>query len=263
MCVFSHKSSPKLDTINLYSAIIKVNLKNTMPFQRKINVGLRALTNTININYINQTNFDLRRCTDLQVPIDRSTGVNQFNITKKGLALKITGWSCRSSIKQSIEQTMISSLNGISIVEENQIDYSMLMLSFDRAVSLISLELGWIEGEINVSLLALNNSEINHFPDKQWSQLLADGWDPAGEYFNLDYRGNINRVNLSRIVSKHWLIGSYNPNLYNFYSNNADQNCKFDRFKIQSVTVSTENIMIKAGKFAKNRLFGQSDGYQQ
>ncbi len=234
-----------------------------MPFQKKINDGLRALTSTININYTNQIGFDLTRCTDLQESIDRSTVVNPFTVTKNGVALQITGWSCRSSTERGIEQVLVRSLNGLSIVEENQIDYSMLMLSFDQAVSLISLELGWIEGDNNVSLLALNSSEINHFPDKQWPQLLAGGWYPAGEYFNLDYRGNGNRVNLSGIVSKHWLVGSYNPNLYNFYSNNADQNCKFDKFKLQSVTVLTENTMIKAKKFAENRLFGQNDDYQQ
>lgn len=234
-----------------------------MTFQKKINVGLRAFTNTININYTSQIGFDLTRYTDLQDSIDRRKGVNQFNVTKKGLALQITGWSCRSSTEPGIEQIPVRSLNGLSIVEENKIDYSMLMLSFDRAVSLISLELGWIEGDNNVSLLALNNSGMYHFTVKQWPQLLADRWDPAGEYFNLDYRGNGNRINLSGIVSKHWLVGSYNPNLYNYYSNNADQDCKFDRFKLQSVTVSTENIMFKARKFAENRLFVQSDGYQQ
>jgi hypothetical protein len=240
-----------------------MNLKTTMPFQEKFNVGLRALTNTININYTNQIDFDLTRYTDLRDSIDRRTGVNQFNVTKNGLALQITGWSRRSSTEPGIEQIPVRSLNGLSIIEENQIDYSMLMLSFDRAVSLTSLELGWIEGDNNVSLLALNNREINHFSDKQWPQLLADEWCPAGEYFNLDYKGNSNRVNLCRIISKHWLVGSYNPNLYNYYSNNADQNCKFDRFKLQSVTVSTENIMIKARKFVESRLFRQSDGSQQ
>jgi hypothetical protein len=234
-----------------------------MPFQKKINVGLRAFTNTININFTSQIGFDLTRYTDLQDSIERRTEVNQFNVTKKGLALQITSWSCRSSTEPGIEQIPVRSLNGLSIVEENKTDYSMLMLSFDRAVSLISLELGWIDGNNNVSLLALNNSEMYHFSDKQWPQLLADGWDPAGEYFNLDYRGNGNRVNLNGIVSKHWLVGSYNPNLYNYYSNNADQDCKFDRFKLQSVIVSTKNIMFKARKFAENRLFRQSDDYQQ
>ena len=131
----------------------------------------------------------------------------------------------------------------------------MLMLSFDQTVSLTSLELGWIEGDNNVSLLALNSGEINCVSGKQWPELLTSGWSPAGEYFNLDCKGNGNKVNLNRIVSKHWLIGSYNPNLYNFYSNNTDQSYKYDKFKFQSVTVSIENIMIKARKLAENRLF--------
>ena len=79
-----------------------MNLKTTMTFQKKINVGLRAFTNTININYTSQIGFDLTRYTDLQDSIDRKTGVNQFNVTKKGLALQITGWSCRSSTEPGI-----------------------------------------------------------------------------------------------------------------------------------------------------------------
>lgn len=230
-----------------------MNLNTIMLFQ-KINVGLRTITNTININHTNIIGFDLTRYADLQDPINRSKGVNQFDLTKNGLALQITGWSCSSSTESNIEQVLVRSLNGLSIAEENQSDYGMLMLSFSQAVSLISLELGWIEGDNNVSLLVLNNSETNYFSDKQWPQLLADGWNSAGEYFNLDYRGNGNEVNLSGIVSKHWLIGSYNPNLYNFFSNNANQNCIFDRFKLQSVTVSIENIMTRVRKFAENSL---------
>jgi hypothetical protein len=226
-----------------------------MAFQKKVNDGLRLLTNAAYMKHTNQIGFDLTRYTDLQDFIDKNTGVNQFDIEKNGIALQITGWSCRSSKELNIEQTLVRSLNGLSIVEKNHVDYSMLMLSFDQVVSLISLELGWIEGDNNVSILALNSSEINCVSDKQWPELLTSGWSPAGEYFNLDCRGNGNRVNLSRIASKHWLIGSYNPNLYNFYSNNSDQNYKFDKFKLQSVTVSIENIMIKARRFAENRLF--------
>ncbi len=225
-----------------------------MPFQKKFNDGLRSLTNTVNLKYTNQIDFDLTRYADLQDSIDKNTGFNQFKLTKNDIALQITGWSCRSSKELNIEQALVRSLNGLSIVEENQVDYSMLMLSFDQVVSLTSLELGWIEGDNNVSLIALNSGEINCVLDKQWPELLTSGWSPAGEYFNLDCKENSNRVNLSRIVSKHWLIGSYNPNLYNFYSNNTNQSYKYDKFKLQSVTVSIENRMIKARKFAENRL---------
>ena len=234
-----------------------------MQFQKKFNVGLRALTNSVNINYINQINFDLMRSSNLVDSIDKNSGINQFNLIKNGIALQITGWSSKSSTESNIEQALVRSLNGLNIIEENQVDYSMLMLSFEQAVSLTSLELGWVEGDNNVSLLALNSSEISNLSDKKWPQLLADGWSPAGEYFNLDHRGNSNRVNLSSIVSKHWLVGSYNPNLYNFFSNNSDQNYKFDKFKLQGVTVSVENIMNKAKKFAENRLFRQINDYQQ
>ncbi len=53
----------------------------------------------------------------------------------------------------------------------------MLLLSFDRVVSLISLELSWIKDENNVTLFVYNNSEMNSFSDKEWSQLLVtDGF---------------------------------------------------------------------------------------
>lgn len=233
-----------------------------MQFQKKLNVGLRALSNTISVNHTNIISFDLTGHTDIQDSISTSKGFNQFNLTKNGLTLQITCWSCKSSTESSIKQVLVHSLNGLSIAKENQSDYSMLMLSFNQAVSLISLELGWIEGDNNLSLLALNESETNYFSDMQWSQLLANGWNSAGEYFNLDYKGNSNRVNLSGTVSKHWLIGAYNPNLYNFFSNNANQNCIFDRCKLQGVTVSIENMMIRAKKFAENRLFGRSNDGQ-
>ena len=252
---FSHNNSLKFDTIFRYLSNYQNVSKIMMLFQKKFNDGLRSLTNTVNLKYTNQINFDLTQYTDLQDSIEKNTGVNQFNLTKNDLALQITGWSCRSSKELNIEQAFVHSLNGLSIIGENQVDYSMLMLSFDQVVSLTSLELGWIEGDNNVSLLALNSSEINCVTDNQWPELLTSGWSPAGEYFNLDCKGNGNRVNLSRIISKHWLIGSYNPNLYNFYSNNTDQIYKYDKFKLQSVTVSVENIMIKARKFAENRLF--------
>lgn len=230
-----------------------------MPFHKKINVGFQDLTNLFNINYTKVFSFDLTGCFEAKNSIDKDNHVNQFNFKANGLNLEITGWTCSSFAKSSIKQIFVRNLNGLSIIEENQNDYSMLMLSFDQTVSLISLELGWIEGDNNVSILALNNDKVNYFSDKQWPQLLSDGWSPAGEYFNLDYRGNGNRVNLSNIVSKHWLIGSYNPNLYNYFSNNTDQNCQFDRFKLQNITVSTENIIIRAKKLAEKNLLGQKD----
>lgn len=53
----------------------------------------------------------------------------------------------------------------------------MLLLSFDRVVSLISLELSWIKDENNITLFVYNNSEMNSFSDKEWSQLLVtDGF---------------------------------------------------------------------------------------
>lgn len=88
---------------------------------------------------------------------------------------------------------------------------------------------------------------------------MAGGWYSAGEYFSLDYGSNNNKLNSNGIISKHWLVGSCNPNLYNFFSNNSNQNYEFNNFKLQNVTVSTKNIIVRAKKIVENRLFRAND----
>jgi len=236
-----------------------------MPLLKNFTVGLRVLTSMVNINHLNIIGFDLTHHSNIQHYTNSGVDVNQYNYEKNGLNLHITGWSCKSSTDSNIEQVLVSNLNGLSIVkkastvrtvDEDQIDYSMLMLSFDRVVSLISLELGWIKGENNVTLFAFNEGEIHSFSDKQWSQLLADGWYSAGDYYNLDYGTHSGAVNPNGIVSKHWLVGSYGSNLGSFFSNDANPSNESNYFKLQGVTVSTASIINRATKFARNRLFG-------
>ena len=231
-----------------------------MPSIKDFTFRLRAFTNMVNIHHSNIIGFDLTRHTDIQFSTTNSNeAVNQYNFTKKGLNLHITGWACKSSTNSNIEQVLVSNLNGLDIVkkasttrtvDENQLDYSMLMLSFDQEVTLISLELGWIKGENNVSLFAFNDGEMNSLSDKQWSQLLADGWHSAGDYYNLDYGANNSTVNPNEIVSKYWLVGSYYSNLSSFFSNNTNPSGESDHFKLQGVTVSTVGIINRAAKIA-------------
>ena len=227
--------------------------------------SFRGFTSRGNIDHSNIIGFDLTRHVDIQFNINSSKDVNQCNYTKKGLNLHITGWACKTSTNFNIEQVLVGSLNGLSIVkrasttrtvDEEQLDYSMLMLWFDQEVSLISLELGWIKGENNVSLFVFNDGEINSISDKQWPQLLADGWYSAGDYYNLDYGTNNSKVNPNGIVSKYWLVGSYSSHLGSFFSSNTHPSSEPDHFKLQGVTVSTVGVINRVTKFAGNRLFG-------
>lgn len=227
--------------------------------------SFREFTSRGNIDHSNIIGFDLTRHVDIQFNINSSKDVNRCNYTKKGLNLHITGWACKTSTNFNIEQVLVGSLNGLSIVkrasttrtvDEEQLDYSMLMLWFDQEVSLISLELGWIKGENNVSLFAFNDGEMNSISDKQWPQLLADGWHSAGDYYNLDYGTNNSTVNPNGIVSKYWLVGSYNSHLGSFFSSNTHPSSEPDHFKLQGVTVSTVGVINRVTKFAGNRLFG-------
>jgi len=236
-----------------------------MPSLKNFSDSFREFTSRGNIDHSNIIGFDLTRHVDIQLNISSSKDVNRCNYTKKGLNLHITGWACKTSTNFNIEQVLVGSLNGLSIVkrasttrtvDEDQLDYSMLMLSFDQEVSLISLELGWIKGENNVSLFAFNDGEMNSISDKQWPQLLADGWHSAGDYYNLDYGTKNSTVNPNGIVSKYWLVGSYNSHLGSFFSSNTHPSSEPDHFKLQGVTVSTVGVINRVTMFAGNRLFG-------
>jgi hypothetical protein len=115
--------------------------------------------------------------------------------------------------------------------------FDMLMLSFDSLVTLNSIDLGWISGDSDVSILAFNGTPSQISPlGKSWESLLTNGWQSAGNYYNV---GNSPKnVNPLSIPSQYWLIGAYNPLL------DTNQNDSInDYFKLQGITV-TKSIKV-------------------
>lgn len=111
--------------------------------------------------------------------------------------------------------------------------YDMLMLSFDSLVTLNSIDLGWISGDSDVSILAFNGAPSQVSPlGQSWESLLSDGWQSAGNYYNVG--SNAKAVNPLNITSQYWLIGAYNINL-DANKNNDKTN---DYFKLQSIKVT-------------------------
>jgi hypothetical protein len=111
--------------------------------------------------------------------------------------------------------------------------YDMLMLSFDSLVTLNSIDLGWISGDSDVSILAFNGTPSQVSPlGQSWESLLSDGWQSAGNYYNVGSSAKV--VNPLNITSKYWLIGAYNINL----DTNKNNDKTNDYFKLQSIKVT-------------------------
>lgn len=110
--------------------------------------------------------------------------------------------------------------------------YDMYMLSFDQLVTLNTIDLGWIQNDSDVSILAFDGLPSQISPaGKSWQSLLSDGWLSAGNYY--DVGSSPTNVNPLNITSKYWLIGAYNPLL-----DSITKDTRADYFKLQSVKVT-------------------------
>jgi MYXO-CTERM domain-containing protein len=93
-------------------------------------------------------------------------------------------------------------------------EFDMLLLEFDTAVNLTSINLDWATGgnradKTDVSILAWDGSGSSALSGKTWSQVLGGGYDSIGNYKNVDL--SYYSVNAANIESTKWLVGVYNP----------------------------------------------------
>lgn len=110
--------------------------------------------------------------------------------------------------------------------------FDMLLLSFSDMVSLNSIDLGWIQGDSDVSILAFNGTAGQEsFAGKSWESLLGNGWQSAGNYYNVG--SSPKNVNPLNITSKYWLVGAYNALLDTHTNDNTN-----DYFKLQGIKVT-------------------------
>lgn len=111
--------------------------------------------------------------------------------------------------------------------------YDMLMLSFNSTVTLNAIDLGWISGDSDVSILAFNGTSSQISPaGKSWESLLGNGWKSAGNYYSVG--SSVKNVNPTQITSQYWLIGAYNIAL----DTNKTNDTTTDYFKLQGIQVS-------------------------
>jgi len=143
-------------------------------------------------------------------------------------------------------QTLVGnfgSSNGIGVEKTNSpnhaIDnekgyFDMVLLSFSDLVTLNGIDLGWISGDSDVSILAFNGVSNQFSPaGKSWESLLGNGWQSAGNYYNVG--SSPKAVNPLEITSQYWLIGAYNPLL-----DTKVKDTNTDYFKLQGIKATKQ-----------------------
>ena len=201
-----------------------------------------------------------------------STYAMQYNYEEDALGLAVTGWSygiktnpqtCRryrnnrctawnqatTSVNEAIEQDYVGKWDGLGVeraetpnhaVDNEGGDYDMHLLSFDELVALTTLDIGWFQGDTDISILAFNgaNFDQSSLLGKTWQALLGTGWDLVGNYYNVDNGPNNGQVNQGGVTSQYWLVGSYNSNFGTTFSGpNIDKSRGSDYYKLKGVTV--------------------------
>lgn len=187
---------------------------------------------------------------DSRTGIVNSTYAAQYNYETSGLGLSITGWSYNNA--KVIQQTSIGKWDGLGAeiantpdhaIDNANGDFDMLLLSFDQAVSLDALDLGWIYQDSDVSLLAFGgDSTPGSFLGLKWENLLTLNWLSAGNYYNVDHGSNSGAVNSAGVISQYWLVGAYNAALGGFTGTNKNLTSGNDYFKLAGVTVSVPQV---------------------
>lgn len=218
-----------------------------------------------------------------------ATQYNYSAATHNGVALEVTGWSygnvttgCKTKRSDgkctavntttyasgTAHQDVVGQWSGGLGVEydtspEHAInnagnDFDMLLLTFSEAVSLNSINLGWIDGNNNaerlkrsdISILAGTSETFASPLNQSWQSLVGNGWQLEGNYNGVGL-GNETVNDVGIIASKYWLVGAYNSTLGSAISGNDTYN---DSFKLSSVSV--EKAIVKVPEPSALFLFG-------
>tara|TARA_R110002049_G_scaffold66364_1_gene173244 strand:+ start:628 stop:1440 length:813 start_codon:yes stop_codon:yes gene_type:complete len=163
---------------------------------------------------------------------------NSLSLTSSdGINLTVTGWSDTndSSGPDEVETARLiwaqSTALGIvnrdedsgspnhsvdSVTSDSDGEFDMLLLEFDTAVNLTSLNLDWATGgsynnTTDISILAWGGTGSGSVLGETWSGVLDNsvGYDSAGNYSNVGL--SYYSVNPTNIESTKWLVGVYNP----------------------------------------------------
>ena len=244
--------------------------------------GLAMAFGVVNTASATPISFNLT-APDSRVGAINSTYAKQYNYEKEDLGLAVTGWSygikttttqtcakynkknectkynkpvTTTSLNEAIEQDYVGKWDGLGVektdtpnhaVDNEGGDYDMHLLSFDELVKLTTLDLGWYQTDTDISILAFNGSSFDNSSllGKKWQDLIGNGWQLVGNYYNVDYGTNSGAVNQGGITSQYWLVGAYNSNFGNTFSGpNVNKSSGNDYYKLKGVTVERPPVEV-------------------
>ncbi len=85
-----------------------------------------------------------------------------------------------------------------------------VLASFSSAIDLNKVEIGWMSGDSDVTVLAYTGAGVPSLSGRTYSQLTSNGWTFVGHYGDLAV-GTARSVNPTNISSAYWLITAYLP----------------------------------------------------
>ena len=242
-----------------------------------------AIAGSVNATMID---LDLTKPTSTEGQWWNYSSKNTYSNFGDDLELQVTGWSNQSKGFgfHSRRHSKISSAKlgnwsvgsteyGLGVerghspnhaIDNSQGDYDMLLLNFSKAVTLSGVSAGWrgtkysgyqnviTENNGDLSVLAYQGDSLEAnlgLTGKDWQDLLKDNWTSAGDHqFGSDNKAEVNSGGL---VSQYWLVGAYNENLSDAYS---DYSVNDDFFKVSGVSVDVAPVPLPGSML----LFGAS-----
>ncbi|MGQ8365036.1 exosortase-dependent surface protein XDP1 [Glaciecola sp. 1036] len=94
----------------------------------------------------------------------------------------------------------------------DDIEYEMVLLSFNKEVDVASFNIGWWSNDSDMSVLAYTGGATNgNFFDgtSTWEDLMSSGWDHINHYSNVSVGSSVTTAS-DPTYSQYWLIGAYN-----------------------------------------------------
>jgi hypothetical protein len=90
---------------------------------------------------------------------------------------------------------------------DNNDRYDMVLLTFDRAVSLTGVDIGWSTNDSDITVMALTGS-YSELAGKDYGSLAGLGWTLVGHYPNADST-SVQAISTA-LESRYWLVGARN-----------------------------------------------------
>lgn len=144
-----------------------------------------------------------------------------------GPDVKVTAWSDSSSTGDIVQGKVGGPWSGLGVKNyggdsgegsspEHSMDsqrlFDTLRFDFLVDVTLTSIMVGWYHEDSDISVLAYTGAgNAPTVKDRKYSELIGDGWELVGDFFNVHEKENDTVEIKDGPTSSSWLIAAFNP----------------------------------------------------